>query len=139
MVLDPLTTLGLASNILQFLDFTAKLIAGSRAISKSQAGLSEDTAYLRNKAENITILIDGFLASGGSLIYLREELESCKIMARSLLEALEKLEIKGPKTKWKSFLVALKEVWSETKISSMSLRLTEIQTQVSAHVHVEMK
>ena len=60
-------------------------------------------------------------------------------MAESLLEALEKFEIKGPKTKWKSFLVALKEIWSESKIKAMSTKLTEMQTQFSTHVHMEMK
>ncbi|CZR67736.1 uncharacterized protein PAC_17635 [Phialocephala subalpina] len=138
MALDPLTVLGLASNILQFLDFTAKLIAGTRAISKSHAGMSEDTAYLRHKAEDITVLIDGFLASGGGTIKLQKELEACKVMAKKLLEALEKLEIKGPKTKWKSFLVALKEIWSEDKINAMSVKLAELHTLFSVHVHMQM-
>jgi hypothetical protein len=139
MAIDPLTALGLASNILQFLDFTAKVIAGTRAISKSHVGVSEDTAYIRHKAEGITALIDGFLATNGGSLAMRKELAACKKIAEDVLEALEKFEVKGPKSKWTSFLIALKEIWSESKIKAMSTKLTELQTQFNAHAHLEMQ
>lgn len=120
MALDPLTALGLASNILQFLDFTARVIAGTRAISKPHVRVSEDTAYLRHKAEDVTALIAGFLATSGGSLELRKELEACKKIAENLLEALEGFEVKGPKTKWKSFLIALNEIWSERKIKGIA-------------------
>jgi hypothetical protein len=139
MTLDPFTILGLASNILQFLDFTGKLVAGTWAISKSASGVSEDTKYLRNKTTAVSRLIDDFFALNRCSAELQSVLEGCKMVADDLLRMLEKLEIKGSKTKWKSFQIAWKETWSRHKVSLLFEKLADLQTQINTQVQLQMK
>lgn len=140
MTLDPFTVLGLASNILQFLSFTGKVIKGTQAISSSPSGSSEDNTYLRNRSVDVSCLIDGFLdPQNGCSHDLRDVLQDCKGIVQDLLHLLDSLKVKGPKTKWKSFVIALKEIWSQSRIEDFSAKLQELQVRINTHVDLQMK
>lgn len=51
--MDPLTALGLASNIVQFVDFASKLISQSHEIYQSADGALEDNVALEHVAKNL--------------------------------------------------------------------------------------
>lgn len=51
-----------------------------------------------------------------------------------MVDALEKLKVKGPKTRWASLKVALKDVWNRAEIEDLEQRLSKLQVQVTAHV-----
>jgi len=54
--MDPLTALGLASNIVQFVDFASKLISQSHEIYQSADGALEDNLALEHVAKNLSRL-----------------------------------------------------------------------------------
>ena len=54
--MDPLTALGLASNIVQFVDFASKLISQSHEIYRSADGALEDNVALEHVAKNLSKL-----------------------------------------------------------------------------------
>jgi len=56
--MDPLTALGLASNIVQFVDFASKLISQSHEIYRSADGALEDNVVLEYVAKNLSRLGD---------------------------------------------------------------------------------
>ena len=58
IAMDPLTALGLAANIVQFVDFTSKLISQSHEIYRSADGALEDHVALENVANNLSKLSD---------------------------------------------------------------------------------
>ncbi len=46
--MDPLSTLSLVSSIVQFVDFSAKIISGAKEIYESASGLTQDDEILQN-------------------------------------------------------------------------------------------
>lgn len=55
-------------------------------------------------------------------------------LASEVVDALEKLKVKGTKTRWASLKVALKDVWNRAEIEDLEQRLSKLQVQVTAHV-----
>lgn len=51
--MDPLTALGLASNIVQFVDYSSKIISTSRQLYNSASGAREEYLELELLARNI--------------------------------------------------------------------------------------
>lgn len=126
MALDPFTALGIAGNVVQFVDFTWKLILGSRAIYNSSTGTSKDHAVIHTIAAVVTRLSDGITSSGASPELEKLATESKRI-ADELLKLLEKLKVKGKKTVWQSFAVAMKEVCSRHDIDELYTRRADIK------------
>jgi hypothetical protein len=62
-MLDPLTAVGLAANIVQFLDFTLKLVTETRDIHHSASGHSAKSASLSAIADDLKSLSEGLLLS----------------------------------------------------------------------------
>jgi hypothetical protein len=65
---------------------------------------------------------------------LRALVAESQRLARAVVDALEKLKVKGPKTRWASLKVALKDVWNRAEIEDLEQRLSKLQVQVTAHV-----
>ncbi|KAJ5267560.1 hypothetical protein N7478_010368 [Penicillium angulare] len=136
MVLDPLSALGLAGNILQFIDFGSKLLSSSREIYKSAKGLSANHQHL----EQITIsLIDlnsrlsQGSASASPTTYgqtLNRLALACKDDGNKLLLAKERLKLEQTNTKCKSFQQALKCVWKERDLRDLETRLDGYRSEL---------
>lgn len=133
MAADPFTALGIASNVIQFVDFTWKLVIGSRTIYHSSEGASENNLVLRVILADVCRLSHKMSTSGNdsSLDDLTRE---CKTIAARLVELLQELTVKGKRTKWRCFAVAIKEVWSKDEIDELSSRLAKLQNQLTLHL-----
>jgi hypothetical protein len=131
MVLDPFSTLSLASNIVQFVDFSSKLFSVSSDIYGSASGVSQQTEqmitkanHLQNICSQLSIPSDGpdqrnslQSASNTALKILAKD---CKVTAEELLHALQSLAATRPQQKaWASFRVALATLWKRDKIDVM--------------------
>lgn len=114
MVLDPFSALGLAGNIIQLVDFTLKLVSDAREIQGSVKGLTSRHDFLDSHSEHllgITALIneasaDGAAAVGPGLIGL---CNNCGDIANTIQQALEDFKAKEERTRWKSFVQAMKQ------------------------------
>ncbi|RYP50885.1 hypothetical protein DL768_003674 [Monosporascus sp. mg162] len=134
MALDPLTALGLAGNLIQFTDFTAKVVSGTSAIYQSSADISIDNAIIESiakDARSLSSLIQGIEDCPREL---EELVVSCSKFAEDLLDLLAKLKIQGRKTKWKSFVAALKGIWDHNKVTSFLWKISKLQAQISCHI-----
>jgi len=133
MAADPFTALGIASNVIQFVDFTWKLVIGSRTIYQSSEGASENNLVLRVILADVSRLSHKISTSGddSSLDDLARE---CKTIATRLIELLQQLTVKGKRTKWRCFAVAMKEVWSKAEIDELSSRLARLQNQLTLNL-----
>jgi hypothetical protein len=140
MVLDPFTAIGLAGNIVQFVDYSLKLISSTYEIYKSSTGSSENHVYLEAIATRLLELNrtleqpkpTGTKPYNEALLALRAE---CVQDAEALLRLIEALrEKKG--SKWSSFRQALKSAWEKKEIDRLEGRLgahrNEIATQLTA-------
>lgn len=136
---DPLTSLGLASRLIQFVDFSCKLFQGTRSIYKSATGSSEENSSLHFIVADVQRLSQGIEASESHPEDLRRLAIEIKRLSEELLGALEELRLKEKKTKWKSFQLAMREVWNKQKLTGMSDRLSRLQAQLNAHIQLQLR
>lgn len=125
-MLDPLTSLCLASSLAQFVDFSCKLFQGTKSIYKSAIGSSEENACLHLIAADVRRLSSDIEVLESHPEALRVLAIETKRVSDELLGVLEDLRIKEKKTKWRSFLLAVKEIWNKEKIAEISERLSKL-------------
>ncbi|KAI1422042.1 hypothetical protein F5Y12DRAFT_717778 [Xylaria sp. FL1777] len=135
-----LEALGLASNIIQLVDFVSRLIANARTLYKSAHQTSVGSLVLQDVANDLTRLSDAVIMPnrpGGE--GLKQLAQSAKEVANDLLELLDDMQIKGRKTKWKSFLLAVKELRNQDTVTSITSSITRLQTQMTLHLQFQIK
>ena len=131
---DPFSALGLAGNIITFVDFTWKLFSGAYTIYRSESGTSDKNAVLQVIAGNVRSLSGAVMVEHAHSQDLQSLAAETKRVAEQILDALEKLKVNGSKSRWASLKVALKEVWSQSEINNLETTLSKLQAQVAAHV-----
>ncbi|KAI1739718.1 hypothetical protein F4680DRAFT_133863 [Xylaria scruposa] len=138
--MESLVALGLASNIVQFVDFASKLIVSTRTLYKSTHQTSSNNLILRKVADDLTRLSDAIIVPNHpGDDSLRQLALNAKEVARDLLAVLDDLQIKGKKTTWKSFLLALKEVRHNDIVVSITSSITTLQTQMMLQAQFQIK
>lgn len=148
MGLDPLTALGLAANIVQFLSFSAGLLSQSWTIYKSSNGASDDVIDAEIAVTDLLRVTEGLkpsilspnttalTAAETSLDNLRVR---CHEVGKELLAILDKLTIKGQKTRWKSIKLALAREWKDGKLKELQERLQQLRAELNLHVTVSLR
>lgn len=58
--MDPLTALGLASNVVQFIDFGLKVISKARQLGESVDGTLKENSEIEDVTRRFIELLDGF-------------------------------------------------------------------------------
>lgn len=149
MVLDPGSALGVASNIFQVIDFSARLISKGNQYYKSADGQLVEHAELSSMSRRLVELNSGLDQSLGAFNgrrqlsaeeeALRAVANECKNAAESFLATLRQFEVSGNHREWKSFRKAFKTVWGKEKMQEMLLRLEDQKHQLIIHLLVVMK
>jgi hypothetical protein len=148
MVMDPLTALGLVSNIVQFLSFGAGLLSQSWAIYKSLNGTSDDVVDTEIATTDLLRVTHGLKQSilpndTTALTAAETSLDNLRIrchdVGEELLAILDKLTIKGQKTRWKSIKQALAREWKDGKLKELQGRLQHLRAEMNLHVVVSLR
>ena len=133
MALESLAALGIAANIIQFVDFGCKLFSESRALYKASDKRVEESVELEIISKALKRLSDDLGAIPSSTTpqpQAEAELlplaKRCQTIADELLVALNELQVKGAKGKWQCFRSALKRIWKSQEIENMARRLDSI-------------
>lgn len=130
--MEPLTALGLAGNVVQFIDFGCKLIAKARDVHRDGSVVEHDDMLVVNDdlRRYTTKLRDTMRPTGTLQLALSEDdtsfldiCDGCLRVARDLEQALNKLRLPDKPSKWKSFRQALKSVWGKERLAEMKNRL----------------
>lgn len=144
--MDPLTALGLASNVVQFISFTRELVDKGREISKSADGALIENLELEAITRNLYDLSRGLMVPPLTKTSrltgkpkpskpereLQQLCEGSRDVAATLLNALQSLKVTGSKhQKWVSFRQALNSVFSQEKIGQLSARLERYHRQIN--------
>jgi hypothetical protein len=127
--MDPLTAIGLAGNVIQFIDFSCKLFSQTREIFISGACASKETLAvfvvtedLKNLCGKLSVTDPQNPSEGvnssthGDIRFIATR---CGIAAQELLGALERVKTSKPNSKWNSFKLCLKTVWNSKAIDEM--------------------
>ncbi len=141
--MDPFSALGLASNIVQFVDFSCKLFSSASDIYRSASGAAPavndaKTIALRLHdlssrlvAQTMTASQDGSQSSQKPVNALLNELASgCRGASAELLSALDGLQARTANSRWSSFKAALLTVMKSDQINKLEARLEQYRRQV---------
>ncbi|CZR45804.1 uncharacterized protein FPRO_15020 [Fusarium proliferatum ET1] len=127
--MDPLSSVGLASNILQFVEFSVKLVSKGVEIYSSTDGAPVQHADLRASLDNLRELAAPFrqrknlrLSRDPDEIRIVQTAIACNETAHDLQDALDGL-VATPHSMTSSVLKALQSVWVQGKIDYMVGRL----------------
>lgn len=147
--MDPLTALGLASNVISFVSFASGLIKGTIEIRASATGCNLDVARLDAVCEQLQDLCDGLqkctnhgISRAHSedhvtkvFIAVKRLCVACKADGDELLRITKTLRTKnGSKGKWDNFIIALKKAWEKSSIDELEARLSRTQAAMTLHI-----
>ena len=141
--MEPLSALSIATAVVQFLDFAANIVSGTREIYKNSPDHAQRNVDLKTVTKSLVTLNNDIRDSlshtdkrqlSARDWQIEELAQRCKELGERLLAALQRLEIKRKHTLWSSFRLALKTIWSESEIESMEKTLEKYQRQISLHL-----
>lgn len=146
-MLDPLSALSLAAAIVQFVDYTTKIVLGAAEIHASATGSLDKNVELSSITIDLSDISDKLVIDdrNQSNTYSNDEraLSSlamqCRDVANKLLTTLEDLSVKGPHKKWKSVRQALLSVWREIEIRDIRKRLDTFRNQLTTRLVATLK
>lgn len=128
-MLDPLSAISLAGNIVSFIDFTSKILTESRRIYHSGTANPENLE-LEGIAERLYGFCVQFKPTQDK--EFKGLLEACEGVADELLQTIYALKPKdGRQKKWNSFCQVLASVWHKDKIRALQDRLGFLRDQVT--------
>lgn len=157
MPLDPLTALGVASNIIQCVHFTIGLFSKTHEIYRSADGALVENRDLELIGENLAGLtktlrndLDDHLSSAiipdskcnietRDTAALRAINIKCSEVAVELLGVLNKLKVGAKHSKWKSFRKALKSVWDKDKIQMVLAELSRCRAALDTELLLSLR
>jgi hypothetical protein len=146
--MDPLTALSLAGNIIQFIDYSSKLVSKGRQIYRSADGALQENTEIEVVTTDFLKVVERLLAPKGlninpSLasdnaidVELQQILSHWKRITTEILVKLEKVKVTGNNRAWKSFRQALKAVSSKEDVDDIMRRLCMFRQQLEFRIMV---
>jgi hypothetical protein len=147
--MDPFTALGIASSVVQFVDFSINVVSKGNKIYHSGDGSLAENHDLEAVANDLLLLqtkLQQSVRPASSETQLAEDDraledlgEAAKALASKLLERLNMAKAQGRFRRWKSLRQALKSVWYKKDIDEMAGRVARMQEQLQTRVLVSLK
>jgi hypothetical protein len=153
-MLDPITALGVAGNVVQFVDFGFRLVSNSIELYRDRNLIQH--AQLRDQARQLqtfNALLEKSLQEvkaeeDAAQVSMRYDLTSakkpdtmtpllglaikhCNRCVEDLLAAIEKLTVSGTHAKWQSFRHALRSIIGEAGLEATTQRLSQAQQNLT--------
>lgn len=137
--MDPLTAIGLVSNILSFIDFSARLLKGAKEVHDSQHGVLEENrsreAVVREMQRMSTqMLVPEPQQKADDNSSLRVLARECCELSTQLISLLEKIKPKDPGSTTQSIASALRNKIYDSERASLEMRLSDCRAQL----HLEL-
>ena len=149
--MDPLTAIGLAANVVQFVSFASELLSKSNEIYNSAKGCSSkvftlETIYeqlqnlsssleLSSRKDSNLLLVERTSDFVKHVFAINELSRSCKEDCDRLLKVLCELQGGGgSKNRWRCFKLTLKTIWKGSEISDLEQRLHYTQTTLTLQI-----
>jgi hypothetical protein len=137
--MDPLTALGVAASIIQFVDFGSSLVSGSVERYRSATGASASNDELESLTEDLRNMsteleVAPHASHTGQLskneVTLSKLSSKCHDVADELLAMLDDLRVRGKHKALGSLMQAIRSMGKEKKIRELRKRLQTIQSSL---------
>ncbi|KAI1639303.1 hypothetical protein F4809DRAFT_657798 [Biscogniauxia mediterranea] len=132
--MDPFAALGVASSIVNFVDFACKLFAETREIYRSASGTAEQNLLLEDISRNVLDISAGLSHCPSNQPRLKNISKQCESIAKDLLETLDTLRLQGEQSKWQSFRIALREIRKKSEIDRLADSLAKVQMHIVLYI-----
>lgn len=150
--MDPLTALGLAAGVVQFVSFAAHLVSRTKEIHESAAGKTKETATLEStyiKLQQMSVrlkesskrdatleIVEGSTEFVKHVFAINDLSRTCEGDCQRLLDIVGKLKAggEGAHRRVQTLRVALKTAWKSSEIAELEERLHRTQTKLTIHV-----
>jgi hypothetical protein len=137
--METLAIIALVGNIVQFVDFTGKLILKSTELYQSGEGTFAENVDTETATNHLALLNNQLkdaaaITGDGTLASL---CKSCGTAADELLATLDKVKVKQDKRK--SIRKVLQSVWSNEKIEELERRLARFKEELNLHITVDLR
>lgn len=141
MAFDSPTALGLAGNVVQFVDFGSKLVSEAQDVYHSTSGNSTRNAALPASAESFRRLSTRLAESAASTAPFQSKdqadlarfAESCRKTVEELIGILEGLAVSSNQT-WKQNQQASKAALKKTKLDEIATRMDRLRSEMSVRL-----
>ena len=144
-----MTAVSLASAVVQFVDFSCKIVSKSKQLNAAARGggmeannseiVTRDLLKLsENMKEKLSHAVGDESPSEDDQA-LEEICTRCIGVSETLLARLEKLKVQQGDGKWRLTLQATRSVWSEKELDELSRQLTTFRSQLELRVLVSFR
>ena len=140
--MDPISAIGLAGSIVQFVDFSWKIFSETKDLYISSTGTTAGNDVLESISRDLIQLNDALTApsnAGAIPDGMRDLASQCKGVAQELFEVLDKIKVKGPRRKWKSFAKALQSVWKAEQIEKLVKRMERLRNEMQLRLQLILR
>lgn len=142
--MDPLTALGLAAGVVQFVSFASHLITKTKEIHASSSGQTDETVTLEttytrlhelsekletcSRPDPMLEIVEGDTDYVQNVLAIKDLSHSCEADCQKLLKVVEKLKPNGDShRRWQTFRAALRTVCKGSEIAELEQRLHHTQ------------
>jgi hypothetical protein len=141
--MDPITAVGFAASILQFIDFSWGVITGTYEVYKSATGTTLENAHINTVVNDLERVTDGLISDFE--VKTKNEKELCKLadkchdLSQDLSKILKKLQVLEKNSKWRSLRVKIASMRKEKEIASIEDRLDRYRSQILVRLNFMLR
>lgn len=138
--MDPFSALGLAGNIITFIDFSSKLVSAASKVHQSVSGLPEDLEDAAAVTKSLQALLDRLPATipppsaSASDRALAELTINCRKTCVELQKLVQIVKGKGSSSRADSFRVAWRGSRQKGKLRDLEKRLDSYRSFIMDHI-----
>jgi hypothetical protein len=138
--MDPVSALGLAANILAFIDFGVKIVSTAKHIHDSGTGVTREDEARQIAATQMQLIASKLLLSPSPPLDAQQAAlcqlaEQCRILSQRILALYEKIKPKDAQSKRQSFRAALKSKIHEKEKQDLQDSLSNCRSQLHLQLH----
>ena len=144
MMLDPFTAMSLAGNIVQFVEFSGKVVGRVVQLCNLSSGLIKEyievSVSARSLKQTATALSKDFAHNTTGLSKqkrhqeLRELVEACESLADDLIRTIEDLKLDPKNRKWSILRQASRGVSRKTVVHELVMRMGMLRDALNSHL-----
>jgi chromosome segregation ATPase len=132
--MDPITAVGFAASILQFIEFSWGVITGTYEVYKSTTGTTHENAHISTVVNDLERATDRLISDVEGKTKNEKELcnlaDKCHELSQDLSKILKKLQASEKSSKWLSLKVKVASMRKEKEIASIEDRLDRYRSQI---------
>lgn len=141
--MDPFTALSVAATVVQFVDFSSKLISTGRELyHKSELDIHAEARLAAKDILDYSVQLRRTLRLSDVSVPLTDDeqllegiCKGCDELGRDLLERLDKLKVpqkNKDRSIWPTFTAALRSMWTAEDLRHLEERLREYRRQMDS-------